>query len=82
MSRELRANVEEYLRIRRALGFKLEDHGRSLSTFIDHLEHIGASTPTVEAALAVGHPAAGRATVPVGSNDCRWCEDSHATSTA
>jgi len=26
MSRELRANVEEYLRIRRALGFKLEDH--------------------------------------------------------
>jgi len=28
MSRELRANVEEYLRIRRALGFKLDDHGR------------------------------------------------------
>ena len=28
MSRELRANVEEYLRIRRALGFKLDDQGR------------------------------------------------------
>ena len=28
MSHELRANVEEYLRIRRALGFKLEDHRR------------------------------------------------------
>ena len=52
MSRELRANVEEYLRIRRALGFKLEDHDRSLSAFIDHLERIGASTPTVEAAAA------------------------------
>ena len=51
MSRELRIKVEEYLRIRRALGFKLEDHGRLLSAFIDHLEHIGASTLTVEAAL-------------------------------
>jgi hypothetical protein len=51
MSRELRAKVEEYLRIRRALGFKLEGHAQSLSAFIDHLERIGASTPTVEAAL-------------------------------
>jgi integrase/recombinase XerD len=51
MSRELRAKAEEYLRIRRALGFKLEGHARLLSAFIDHLERIGASTPTVEAAL-------------------------------
>ena len=65
MSRELRAKVEEYLRIRRALGFKLDDHARSLSAFIDHLESIGASTPTVEAALQWATAAAGRATVPV-----------------
>ena len=65
MSRELRANVEEYLRIRRALGFKLEDHGRLLSAFIDHLERIGASTPTVEAALQW-------ATAPQGVQPFRW----------
>ena len=65
MSRELRANVEEYLRIRRALGFKLEDHGRLLWAFIDHLERIGASTPTVEAALQW-------ATAPQGVQPFRW----------
>jgi len=65
MSRELRANVEEYLRIRRALGFQLDDHGRLLSAFIDHLERIGASTPTVDAALQW-------ATAPQGVQPCRW----------
>ena len=65
MSHELRANVEEYLRIRRALGFKLEDHRRLLSAFIDHLERIGASTPTVEAALQW-------ATAPQGVQPFRW----------
>ena len=65
MSRELRAKVEEYLRIRRALGFKLEDHARSLSAFIDLLERIGASTPTVEAALQW-------ATAPQGVQPFRW----------
>ena len=80
MSRELRAKVEEYLRIRRALGFKLDDHARSLLAFIDHLESIGASTPTVEAALqwATSRRACNRSG---GSNDCRWCEDSPATCT-
>jgi integrase len=65
MSRELRANVEEYLRIRRALGFPLDDHGRLLSAFIDHLERIGASTPTVDAALQW-------ATAPQGVQPFRW----------
>ena len=65
MSRELRAKVEEYLRIRRALGFQLDDHGRLLSAFIDHLERIGASTPTVEAALQW-------ATAPQGVQPFRW----------
>ena len=65
MSRELRTHVEEYLRIRRALGFKLEGYDRSLSTFIDHLERIGTSTPTVEAALQW-------ATQPQGVQPFRW----------
>ena len=51
MSRELRTHVEEHLRIRRALGFKLDGHDRLLSAFIDYLERIGVATPTVEAAL-------------------------------
>jgi integrase/recombinase XerD len=65
MSHVLRTHVEEYLRIRRALGFKLEDHARSLSGFIDYLERIGVSTLTVEAAL-------GWATEPQGVQPFRW----------
>jgi len=63
MSRERRANVEAYLRIRR--GFKLDGHARLLSAFIDHLElHRGIDTDR-RGRAAVGHPAAGHATVPV-----------------
>ena len=65
MSAELRASVEDYLRIRRALGFKLEDHGRMLPAFVSYLEHTGASTFTVEAAL-------GWATQPLGVQPYRW----------
>jgi hypothetical protein len=65
MSAELRARVEDYLRIRRALGFKLEDHGRMLPAFVSYLEHTGASTFTVEAAL-------GWATQPLGVQPYRW----------
>jgi integrase/recombinase XerD len=65
MSSQLRTRAEEYLRIRRALGFKLEDHARSLSAFIDYLERIGASTLTIGAAL-------GWATAPQGVQPWRW----------
>ena len=65
MSAELRARVGDYLRIRRALGFKLEDHGRMLPAFVSYLEHTGASTFTVEAAL-------GWATQPPGVQPYRW----------
>jgi integrase/recombinase XerD len=51
VSAELRARAEKYLRIRRVLGVKLEDHARPLPASIDHLERIGATTPTIEAAL-------------------------------
>jgi hypothetical protein len=52
---ELRTHVEEYLRVRRGLGFKLEDHDRLLSAFIDHLEvHLGIDTDR-RGRAAVGH---------------------------
>jgi integrase len=65
VSAELRGRAEEYLRIRRALGFKLEDHARLLPAFIDHLERIGATTPTIEAALEF-------ATEPGDAQPFRW----------
>jgi hypothetical protein len=43
MSAELRARVDEYLRVRRALGFKLEDHARMLPAFGSSLFSVGYS---------------------------------------
>jgi len=48
----LRARAEEYLTMRRGLGYKLESTGRLLLQFIDFLERAGASTLTTELALA------------------------------
>ncbi len=59
--------VEDYLAVRRALGFKLEDHGRLLPGFVDCLEQTGASTVTVEAALAW-------AVQPQGCQPYRWSQ--------
>jgi integrase/recombinase XerD len=47
----LRQALEDYLTIRRALGFKLERHGRLLPQFVDYLEDVGADTITTEHAL-------------------------------
>lgn len=44
--------VADYLRIRRALGYKLERHGRLLPQFADYLSEVGASTVTTEHALS------------------------------
>jgi len=51
MMRTLRKAVEEYLSLRRALGFKLEKEGRLLNQFIDFAEERGASRVTTELAL-------------------------------
>ena len=53
--------VEDYLTTRRALGFKLERHGRLLPHLVGYLERAGAATVTTELALAwatqsEGHP--------------------------
>jgi integrase/recombinase XerD len=47
----LRQACEDYLRIRRALGFKLERAGESLPRFLDYLESVGAETITTEHVL-------------------------------
>ena len=44
--------AEDYLAIRRTLGFKLKDHGRLVIQFVDYLEDVGATVITTEQALA------------------------------
>ena len=57
--------AEDYLTVRRALGFKLASHGRLLEDFVDHLDQTGASSLTTEAALAW-------AIKPQGVQPYRW----------
>ena len=48
----LRATLEDYLRLRRALGFKLNNAGRLLGQFVDYLEERGVETISIDGALA------------------------------
>lgn len=52
MSAELAGHLEDYLRLRRALGFKLRFEGQALPQFVAYLDAIGAQSITVEAAVA------------------------------
>ena len=61
----LRQAAEDYLRIRRALGFKLENAGRLLPRFLDYLESVGAETITTEHAVRW-------ATLPSAANPVWW----------
>lgn len=61
----LQARVDEYLRLRRALGFKLKEEERLLGQFVDHLEAAGASTVTTELAVRW-------ARLPVGVHPNHW----------
>jgi integrase len=58
----LRQAVDDYLTIRRALGYKLERHGRLLPQFVDYLDEIGAATVTVEHAATWATQPPGAAT--------------------
>ncbi len=49
---DLSAHVQDYIRLRRSLGFKLEEPGRLLPQFVAYLEAAGASTPTAELAIS------------------------------
>jgi len=48
----MRTRVEEYLAMRRSLGFKLHGEGRMLLDFADRLDSTGQNTVTIDAALA------------------------------
>jgi integrase len=48
----VRRHAEDYLAMRRALGFKLSTQGRLLMDFVGHLERAGAGRVTTEIALA------------------------------
>jgi integrase len=60
---ELARSLQDYLKMRRALGFKLERSGQLLADFVGYLERGGAHRITTEAALiwatqpAEAHPA-------------------------
>ncbi len=49
---DLREHLDDYLAIRRAVGFKLERSALLLADFVDYLESGGLDTVTVDAALA------------------------------
>jgi integrase/recombinase XerD len=48
----LQAHVDDYLRLRRGLGFKLERAGQILPQLVSHLEAAGANTVTRELAIS------------------------------
>jgi integrase len=52
MAAPLRESLGDYLTMRRALGYRLVRPEKLLTQFLDHLEETGASTVTVDAALA------------------------------
>jgi integrase len=61
----LQQHVDDYLRLRRGLGFKLERHGQILPQLAAYLEAAGASTVTRELAIAW-------ARLPAGAHPRHW----------
>jgi integrase/recombinase XerD len=61
----LRQAAEDYLQMRRALGYKLESHGQLLARFVSYLERAQAATVTIELAVAW-------ATEPAGTDSVWW----------
>lgn len=61
----LQAHVKEYLRLRRALGFKLKEEGRLLGQFAAYLEAAGVETVSTELAVRW-------ARLPVGVHPNHW----------
>jgi integrase len=57
--------LTDYLRIRRALGYRLTRDGRLLAQFVAHLDELGAETVTTERALEW-------ATLPAGASPVWW----------
>lgn len=63
----LQQHVDDYLRMRRALGFKLKREGQLLSQFVAYLE--AAGTSTVRSELAISW-----ARLPKGAQPIKWAQ--------
>jgi integrase/recombinase XerD len=63
----LQAHVDDYLRLRRALGFKLREDERLLGQLVGYLDAAGARTVTSELAI-------GWARLPVGVHPNQWAK--------
>ncbi len=63
----IRRAAEDYLRMRRALGYKLEVQGWLLHEFITYLEQTATATVTIEAAVAW-------ATLPAAADRSYWAQ--------
>ncbi len=63
----LQAHVDDYLRLRRALGFKLKEEERLLGQLVDYLEAASAETVTSELAIRW-------ARLPVGVHPNQWAK--------
>lgn len=62
---DLQAHVDEYLRLRRALGFKLKEEGRLLAQLVAYLDAAGVETLSTELAVRW-------ARLPVGVHPNHW----------
>jgi len=63
----LRTAAEDYLEMRRALGYKLTSQGQLLAAFVAYLEQAQAATVTIELAVAW-------ATEPAGADPVWWAK--------
>jgi integrase len=64
---ELSVHVDDYLRLRRGLGYKLAAESRLLGQLVAYLEDAGAATLTVELAVAW-------ARLPATAQTCHWAK--------
>ena len=64
---ELRAAIEQYLTLRRSLGFKLDMAARLLGQFADYCEKASASRVSIDVAVAWATAPAGASPWLVGS---------------
>jgi site-specific recombinase XerD len=62
---DLHQHLEDYLMVRRALGFKLRRHGEVLPQLVDYLDAAGAATLTTELAISF-------AQLPQGVQPIEW----------
>jgi hypothetical protein len=69
---DLRRAADEYLALRRALGFKLRGHDRLLADFLDHLERSGTTTITVATAVAWATALADVTPIRCGNVKSNW----------